>query len=923
VEKFTWRDDDDKYVFLDQWVLTSAFDTVPITPNPDSTFSVTIDLDQSNIGDFINYQIFATNTHAEADSTLTDTSYSQIQYFTMGACPTIDYEGYTYETQRINGKCWFTSNLRVVTYTNGDSIQFGGTQAGLTPGILDTLQANPVEGLGAYFFPDSAYLNDYGLLYSRSVMAQQADTNSSRNVCPVGTHFVTYNELNLLDGEGNMTYKYEDDYRDSGYDSDEYIGRHYTDERYGGTNTSGLTINGGRFRNGTWYTDTTNYAILKSEVAVPFNGNFDSYDDDDYVRISGFTDDRYDFEDPNATSEFKAAYPMRCIVDEPAAGPDVVTESPTDVTATGATLNASFDFEGWRDVTETGFTWGYAADLSDGVNVAGDTLSGPFTAELSGLTEGATIYFRAFAKDAIGNESTGDIESACLLDCPTVTFDGHEYQTVAIGCQCWFAENLSTTQYADGTSIQEVTDVTAWFGLSEGARSAYDNDPSNLATYGYLYNWYAVDSAAGLCPTGWHVPSDEEWTTLTTHLGGQIVAGDALKSSATDSPSWDGSNTSGFSALSGGSRNSNGYFQNMGLSGYFWSSSPSFSNAWYRVLQSGDDLVGRASNTSQRYGFSVRCLRDASTAPVVSTAEASSVTETTATLNGSVAFNWSATNSTGFKWGYAADLSDATDVAGDTLAGDFSADLTGLTLGDTVYFSAYATNALGTTYGDTLSFKTSACVPVAFDGYTYDVVKIGDQCWFAENLRTTTYADGTAIPAGLTDGEWTSTTSGATAVYGEGSSTCTNYSPDIDACDEAQSLTEYGRLYNWYAVDDARGLCPSGWHVPTDGEWTDLENYLGTNGHSGTEGTALKSTYGWYNSGNGTDDFGFSALPGGYRNGDVGYFYDAGANGYWWSSSPSGGSAWARNLLYVLPDIYRNVSSPRYGFSVRCLRDAD
>ena len=113
-------------------------------------------------------------------------------------------------------------------------------------------------------------------------------------------------------------------------------------------------------------------------------------------------------------------------------------------------------------------------------------------------------------------------------------------------------------------------------------------------------------------------------------------------------------------------------------------------------------------------------------------------------------------------------------------------------------------------------------------------------------------------------------------MYGEGSSACYNYSPDIDACDEAQSLSEYGRLYNWYAVDDARGLCPSGWHVPTDGEWTDLEDFITSQGFSGTEGTALKSTYGWYDGGNGTDDFGFSALPGGYRRYYDGDFDDAG-----------------------------------------------
>ena len=160
-------------------------------------------------------------------------------------------------------------------------------------------------------------------------------------------------------------------------------------------------------------------------------------------------------------------------------------------------------------------------------------------------------------------------------------------------------------------------------------------------------------------------------------------------------------------------------------------------------------------------------------------------------------------------------------------------------------------------------------------------------------------------------------------VYGEGSSNCSSTSPDIDACDEAQSLAEYGRLYNWYAVDDARGLCPSGWHVPTDGEWTNLENYITSQGFDGSEGTALKSPSGWNYGGNGTDNFGFSALPGGDRNYNSGYFSQAGLNGYWWSSSPSGGGAWSRFLFYSSPAIVRSGSNPRYGCSVRCLRDAD
>ncbi|MDB4787492.1 fibrobacter succinogenes major paralogous domain-containing protein [Flavobacteriales bacterium] len=196
---------------------------------------------------------------------------------------------------------------------------------------------------------------------------------------------------------------------------------------------------------------------------------------------------------------------------------------------------------------------------------------------------------------------------------------------------------------------------------------------------------------------------------------------------------------------------------------------------------------------------------------------------------------------------------------------------------------------------------------VAFGGRGYETVQIGDQCWFAENLRTTVYADGTSIPEVTDDAAWTGLSTGARCDYDN----------------DATNVTTYGRLYNWYAVDDARGLCPSGWHVPTDGEWTDLDNYLGENGHPLTEGIALKATSGWYSDGNGTDDFGFSALPGGLRYYDNGYFFSAGSYGGWWSSSPSNGFAWYRSLDGSNPGIYRYASDPRSGFSVRCLRYAD
>jgi hypothetical protein len=300
-----------------------------------------------------------------------------------------------------------------------------------------------------------------------------------------------------------------------------------------------------------------------------------------------------------------------------------------------------------------------------------------------------------------------------------------------------------------------------------------------------------------LCLTGWHVASDPEFTVLAEFLGGSSIAGDKLKSSATDAPAWDGTNSSGWSGLPGGMRfgGSNGAFASVGSFGAWWASSSdttSNESAWHWFMDPGETYVDR-SGYGNSAGFSVRCIRDKSSSPVVSTSEATSVTDTTATLNGSTDFQyWYPIATTGFKWGYAADLSDATDVLGDTLVGDFTADLTDLVTNNTLYYVAYATNALGTTYGDTLSFevRTPACedlTSVTFDGYDYDLVSIGDQCWFAENLRTVVYSNGDSIPE---DVHWGTTTSGATIVNNQ------------TGTDEAQNLIDYGRLYNWYAVAD-------------------------------------------------------------------------------------------------------------------------
>ena len=204
--------------------------------------------------------------------------------------------------------------------------------------------------------------------------------------------------------------------------------------------------------------------------------------------------------------------------------------------------------------------------------------------------------------------------------------------------------------------------------------------------------------------------------------------------------------------------------------------------------------------------------------------------------------------------------------------------------------------------------------PVSYQGYDYATVLIGEQCWFAENLRSESYENGDAIPSNLSTSEWANTSSGAVAVYNE----------------DVANLETYGRLYNWYAVDDARGLCPSGWHVPTDGEWMTMEMALGMSeseandtGWRGTDqGTQMKADYGWNGGGNGTNSSGFSGLPGGYRF-NSGYFTSAGDFGSWWSSSPNGSNAWSRYLYYYYASVARYDDNPLLGFSVRCVRDAE
>ena len=183
--------------------------------------------------------------------------------------------------------------------------------------------------------------------------------------------------------------------------------------------------------------------------------------------------------------------------------------------------------------------------------------------------------------------------------------------SVTIGTQVWTDKNLEVVTYRDGTVIPQVTDANAWAKLTTGAWCYYGNDPSS--GYGKLYNWYAVNDPRGLAPQGWHIPTDAEWTTLSTFLGGTSVAGGKMKTTGItrwNSPNTSATNESGFTGLPGGYRNPSGTFNFVGFNGYWWSATQSNSSfAWLRILYATSGGLTRAS-ASKTNGFSVRCLRD-------------------------------------------------------------------------------------------------------------------------------------------------------------------------------------------------------------------------------------------------------------------------------------------------------------------------
>jgi len=507
-------------------------------------------------------------------------------------------------------------------------------------------------------------------------------------------------------------------------------------------------------------------------------------------------------------------------------------------------------------------------------------------------------------------------------------------------------ENLKTTKYRNGEAIGTTTPATKDISgeIAPKYQWAYNGDEGNASKYGRLYTWYAVNDSRNIAPAGWHVASDAEWKTLQNYLIANgynydgTTTGNKIAKSLAATTDWNSNsgtgtigndltknNSSGFTALPGGFRG--GAFGNVS-EGYWWSSTEyDAADALYRTLGCYYSALSWGQGTKSD-GFYVRCIRD--TIPTLSTTAATGITTTSATSGGDITNDGgAAVSARGVCWNTTGTPTITDNITNDgTGAGSFVSNITDLTANTLYYVRAYATNSLGTSYGNEVSFTTRQSTEETvtdIDGNVYYTVTIGTQTWMFENLKTTKYRNGEAIGT---------TTPATKDISGE---SAPKYQWAYNG-DEGNA-SKYGRLYTWYAVNDSRNIAPAGWHVPTDAEWTTLENYLIANGYnydSTTTGNkiakSLAATTDWNsNSGTGTigndltknNSSGFTALPGGYRVGS-GAFDLVGSRGCWWSSTEwTTTMGWSRNLLYYGGNLYRYTSTKSDGFSVRCVRDSE
>ncbi len=359
-----------------------------------------------------------------------------------------------------------------------------------------------------------------------------------------------------------------------------------------------------------WSTTTNPTIALSTKIAgTTSSGTFYSY-------LTGLNGSTTYYVRAYATNSVGTAYGLNVsFTTSPPVIATVTTTSLSSILINTAVSGGTITSSGGAPILASGVCWNTVTAPTISNSKTNDVVTaGVFTSNLTSLAANTTYYMRAYTTTIAGTGYGNEIVFKTALG-TVADADGNTYYTVGIGTQVWMRENLRTTKYRDGNLITNITDPTAWSSLTYGAYSWYSNDAANKPIYGALYNWYATTDSRGLCPTSWHVPTDAEWTTLATTLGGSSVAGGKMKEPGTAhwanaDPS--ATNESGFTALGSGYRSNSGTFTQLGVYNYIWSSTfyvnGSSSYGAYLYYYGGQLVTSQPFQNT--LGNAVRCIKD-------------------------------------------------------------------------------------------------------------------------------------------------------------------------------------------------------------------------------------------------------------------------------------------------------------------------
>jgi uncharacterized protein (TIGR02145 family) len=799
-----------------------------------------------------------------------------------------DLDNNVYSAVVIGNQVWMGENLRTTKYNDASDITY--------PGTNNSAWQNNNDGAYAWNNNDITYKDPYGALYNWNAV-------KTYKLCPTDWHIPSKWEweilTNFLVGENVAGGKLK-----------EAGTSHWADPNTDATNESGFTGLPSGYRSpfgdgfgdlGSWGNWWSRSERLLSGILRYAGGawGLTAINKENMIHMIGWN--------------LAVGISVRCIKNDiPVVAPLPISS----ITSVSAQCGGNVVANGASTVKVRGVCWstnpGPTSDLPS--KTIDDSGTGIFTSDINGLNSGVTYYIRAYATNSEGT-AYGDEMSFTTYHADAIKdIDNNYYNIVKIASQTWMAENLKVTKYNNGTAIPELIINSDWNAEDgsighNGAYCWYENNDSVYGnTYGALYNWFAVNDGE-LCPTGWHIPNNSDWATLAANVGGESTAGDKLKEMGTTNwakPNSGATNEMGFTAEPGGARENTGTFNNVRSNGYWWSSSE-FDDLNATCWQMFYNLSNLGSgNSNKKSGYSVRCMQ--SSLPEVTTTSITSLTPPTAQSGGNITRDGgSPVTARGVCWG----TSPGPIVAGNhtsdgTGAGAFTSQVNGLDINTRYYLRAYATNSVGTVYGNEISFRTyGPDVIKDIDGNYYNIGNIGNQVWMLENLKTTKLNDGTVIQNVTDNTQWGHLTTPGMSWFNN---------------DEATFKDTYGAMYNWFAVNKGN-LCPVGWKVPTEAEWNILRDQLGGEAIAGGK-MKETGTLHWLEPNNSaTNSSGFKGLPGGYRN-NAGGFGDMGINTIFWTSTDGGQDhAFTKHLRNYDALLFHGWDEMVDGVSVRCIFD--